>query len=126
MRLVTWNCCRGAYDVKLSRLRSLQPDLAVLQECRRPPGTEASAVWFGSNARQGIAIVARPPFRLDAEPARAGSQSMFAARVLGPVSFTVVAVWAQQEPTYSEALRRGVTAYRDLLRASPTRAHRSP
>jgi endonuclease/exonuclease/phosphatase family metal-dependent hydrolase len=45
---------------------------------------------------------------------------MFAARVLGAVSFTVVAVWAQQEPTYSEALRCGLTVYRDLLAAGPS------
>ena len=44
---------------------------------------------------------------------------MFPARVLGPVPFTVVAVWAQREPTYSEALRRGLDVYRDLLVAGP-------
>ena len=50
---------------------------------------------------------------------RPGTASFFAARVRGPVSFTVLAVWAQREPTYSEALRRGVEVYRDLLLAGP-------
>ena len=45
---------------------------------------------------------------------------MFAARVVGPANFTAVAVWAQQEPNYSEALRRGLTAYRDLLATGPS------
>lgn len=76
-------------------------------------------VWFGCNSRQGVGIIARPPFRLIAEPVRAGTQSMFAAKVLGPVSFTAVAVWAQLEPTYSEALRLGLTIYRDLLLSGP-------
>jgi Endonuclease/Exonuclease/phosphatase family. len=44
---------------------------------------------------------------------------MFAARVQGPVTFTAVAVWAQPEPTYSEALRRAVAIYRDLLLSGP-------
>jgi endonuclease/exonuclease/phosphatase family metal-dependent hydrolase len=45
---------------------------------------------------------------------------MFPARVNGPVSFNVLAVWAQPEPSYSEALRRGLVVYRDLLLAGPT------
>ena len=44
---------------------------------------------------------------------------MYAAHVLGPVNFTLVAVWAQQEPTYTAALRGGVEVYRDLLTTSP-------
>ncbi len=45
---------------------------------------------------------------------------MFAAHVDGPTCFTVVGVWAQREPSYSEALRRGIAAYRDLLSDGPT------
>ena len=119
IRLATWNCCRGAYGAKLSRLQRLEPDLAVLQECARPSQADTSAVWFGTNPKQGVGIVARPPFELISEPVRAGTRSMFAAKVLGPVTFTVVAVWAQPEPTYSEALRRGVATYRDLLVSGP-------
>ena len=119
IRLVTWNCCRGAYDAKLSRLQRLEPDVAVLQECARPLEARPDTAWFGSNPRQGVGILARSPFRLFAEPVRAGTQSMFAARVQGSVTFTVVAVWAQPEPTYSEALRRAVTIYRDLLLSGP-------
>lgn len=120
IRLVTWNCCRGAYDVKLKRLAPLQADVAVLQECGRPPEVDASAAWYGTNPRQGVAVLARPPFSVVPEPARSGTQSMYGARVDGPVSFAVVAVWAQQEPTYSEALRRGLSVYRDLLVAGPS------
>jgi len=120
IRLVTWNCCRGTFDSKWQRLLGLQPDLAVLQECATPTATASSTAWFGSNPKQGIAVVAQPPFHVSAEPAREGSRSMFAARVKGPVSFTVVAVWAQLEPTYSEALRRGLTVYRDVLLAGPS------
>jgi endonuclease/exonuclease/phosphatase (EEP) superfamily protein YafD len=120
IRLVTWNCCRGAYEAKAARLDALRPDVAVLQECARPDPPNASVAWFGANLRQGVAVISRPPYRVLPEPVREGSQSMFAARVLGPVSFTVVAVWAQREPTYSEALRRGLEVYRDLLAAGPT------
>jgi hypothetical protein len=112
---VTWNCCRGPYETKLGRLRTLRPDVAVLQECAHPPREEASAVWFGSDPRQGIAVVVKPPLRVLAEPPRKGTDSMFAAQVRGPFSFTVLATWAQPEPTYSEALRRGLQVYRDLL-----------
>jgi endonuclease/exonuclease/phosphatase family metal-dependent hydrolase len=76
-------------------------------------------VWFGSNPRQGIAVVAGPPLWVVAEPTRDGTASMFAAKVLGPMPFTVLATWAQLEPTYSEALRRSLHVYRDLLLGGP-------
>jgi endonuclease/exonuclease/phosphatase family metal-dependent hydrolase len=119
IRLVTWNCCRGGYAPKLARLDALRPDVAVIQECAQPPERGASTAWFGTNPRQGIAILSREPFHLAPEPARAGTGSIFAAQVHGPVDFTVLAVWAQREPTYSEALRRGLAVYRDLLTAGP-------
>ena len=75
--------------------------------------------WFGANPRQGVAITVRAPYHIHAEPGRGQSQSMFAARVLGPIEFTVVAVWAQQEPSYSEALRLGIRVYSDLLANGP-------
>ena len=36
MRLVTWNCCRGAYARKAPLLDSLAPDIAVLNYCFIP------------------------------------------------------------------------------------------
>jgi len=93
--------------------------VAVVQECASPPHAGPGAAWFGSNPRQGIAVLTRPPLTVVPEPVRDGTRSMYAARVEGPVEFTIVAVWAQQEPTYSEALRRGVEAYRDVLMTSP-------
>jgi hypothetical protein len=119
IRLVTWNCCRGPYEAKAGRLGHLAPDVAVLQECARPLQADPAVAWFGANPRQGVAIAARAPYRIRAEPVRGQSQSMFAARVLGSVDFTVVAVWAQQEPSYSEALRLGIAVYRDLLATGP-------
>ena len=119
IRLVTWNWCRGRYEAKLSRLRHLRPDVAVLQECARPPRLGSSTVWFGANPRQGVAVIVQPPLHIIPAPVRDGSQSMFAASIRGPVEFTVLAVWAQLEPSYSEALRRGLAVYRDLLLAGP-------
>jgi hypothetical protein len=80
---------------------------------------DASTAWFGANPRQGVAVVGQPPFRVIPEPVRDGSRSVFAARISGPVELTVLAVWAQREPSYSEALRRGLAVYRDLLLAGP-------
>jgi hypothetical protein len=101
-------------------LDSVGPDVVVLQECARPSPPNPSVAWFGANPRQGVAIIGRAPFRVLPEPVREGTSSMFAGRVLGPVNFTVVAVWAQPEPNYSEALRRGLSIYRGLLTAAPS------
>jgi exonuclease III len=119
MRLVTWNCCRGSWEAKLDRLEGLSAEVATIQECARPPHQDPTTAWFGSDSRQGIAIRVRPPFTVLPRPARDESRSMFAARVQGPVEFTLLTVWAQREPTYTAALHRGLDAYRDLLLAAP-------
>jgi hypothetical protein len=36
VRLVTWNCCSGPLDRKLSDLATLAADIAVVPECPRP------------------------------------------------------------------------------------------
>jgi len=76
-------------------------------------------VWFGSKPRQGIAVVVKQPLQVVAATPRDGTASMFAASVSGPSSFTVLATWAQREPTYSEAVRRGLKVYRDILLGGP-------
>jgi hypothetical protein len=85
IRIVTWNCYRGAFGPKMARLGVLQPDIAVLQECERPDQESASVAWFDVGLRQGIAIFVRSPFYVLVQPQRHGADSMFAARVLGPV-----------------------------------------
>ena len=68
MRLVTWNCCRGAYSTTGALLDSLAASLVVVQECAKPDVGSEKSLWFGENARQGIAVRASDPYTIQALP----------------------------------------------------------
>ncbi len=122
MILVTWNCCRGPYLKKVALLDSLNADIAVLQECPRPPIESDRCLWFGDNPRQGIAIIAKPPYSLARLPARrAVPRFIVPMTVTGPRAFTLLAVWskARQKHTYVAAVMKAVRMYRELLAAGP-------
>ena len=122
MRLVTWNCSRGAFARKVPLLDSLEADIAVVQECARPTHESDQCIWFGENPRQGIAVKARPPYRLiRVEPLKDVPKFMFPVQVEGPVSFTMLVVWSKRDKyAYVEAVVRGVQMYRDLILTGPT------
>lgn len=123
MRLVTWNCCRGPLEKKAALLESLSPDIAVLQECARPASESESCLWFGHNPRQGIAVVAREPYRLRRiEPRPRVPRYIVPIAVTGPVAFTILAVWSKggQAYSYVEAVIRAARMYRPLIETSPT------
>jgi exodeoxyribonuclease III len=123
MRIVTWNCCRGPYSVKVPLLESMAFDIAVVQECARPDVESDTCLWFGDNARQGIAVRASNGYRVRALP-RAADVPKFAfpVQVIGPESFTLLAVWSKggQKFRYVRAVVKAVQVYRALFEASPT------
>ena len=123
MRLVTWNCCRGPLEKKASLLEALSPDIAVLQECAKPAVESDACLWFGDNPRQGIAVVAKEPYRVQRiEPRKRVPKYIVPVAVSGPVAFTLLAVWSKGAQTYSyvEAVIRAARMYRPLIEASPT------
>lgn len=118
MRLVTWNCCRGAFARKAPLLEPLAFDLAVIQECAKPSAETDHCLWFGGNPRQGIAVVSREPYRIRAMERRIGvPRYTFPVEVTGPESFLLLAVWSkgQQRHPYVEAVVKAVRLYRHLF-----------
>src|SRR5271165_5982378 len=96
MRLVTWNCCRGAYLKKAPLLNALAPDIAVIQECARPATATDQCLWFGDNPRQGVAVAANGRYRIRALPAVPGvPRYAIPVEVTGPNHFLLIAVWSK-------------------------------
>lgn len=122
MRLVTWNCCRGKFNRKVSLLDALEADVAVIQECAKPDEESSQCVWFGENPRQGIAVLARPPYRLKKiRPLADVPKFIFPIQVSGPERFSMLVVWSKHDKyRYVEGIVRGVEMYRDLILSSPT------
>ena len=97
MRIVTWNCQMGL-DKKADALLSLNPDLAVVQECSegstlalQERGYEA--LWFGSNPLKGLGVFCRKGWSIRAlhEPRQ---NWIVPISVDAPTPFTLIAVWA--------------------------------
>jgi len=122
MRIVTWNCCRGKFAAKTPFVRELAPDVAVIQECARPEAESPQVRWVGDNPNQGLAVLtsadfAAEPIAVDAEVPR----WMVPFRIIGPVEFTLVAVWALPDRgSYSRAVCHGIDALAGLIASGPT------
>jgi len=121
VRIATWNCCRGRFEAKVPLLDSLRPDIAVIQEVARP-ADPARALWYGSNPKQGLAVLARNGYTVDAVSTHAGVQRhIVPIQVTGPHHFFLLAVWSQRDPQhpYVQGVIRAVELYRDLIQAQP-------
>ena len=120
MKLITWNCCRGAYAARIAAALDLGADVAILQECARPDTLlgRNNCAWFGSNTRQGVAIVTSNGFSVEAL-SPAGGASAYAARIVGAVSFNLLAVWSVPDPTYARAVTRELESRRAFLLDAP-------
>lgn len=123
MRIVTWNCFRGDCLERAAELKSLAPDVSVLQECAQPGSSDASrsVAWFGDSPRQGVGVVASAPFIVSPGAANpAFKHTAFPAIVRGPTSFHLLAVWAQPNPSYVRSLLDALDIYADFLRSAPS------
>ena len=122
MKIVSWNCFRGECYARAADLDDLKADLIILQECSEPAGLPLRpAVWFGTNPKHCLAVVGREGLTLEALPqSRELDHSVFPLRVGGDYSFNVLAIWAMPDPTYVEAVLRGLDVYGPLLEQAPT------
>lgn len=128
MRLVTWNCCSGPVDRKLSDLATLEADIAVVPECPRIQEQPGATVWRGGKPRackptKGLAVFATGPWQVHRAVAPRGlPRYVLPVHVSGPESFLLLAVWAMPHPTipYVRGMHRAVRACRSLMQAQPT------
>lgn len=122
MRLVTWNACRGPFAVKASLLERLEADIAVIQEIASPGENTTRTLWFGDNRNQGLAVVARSPYRLRALPQHtAAPKYIIPVAVEGPVSFVLFAVWTlgKQPMPYVQAASTAIDLYASTFAEEP-------
>jgi hypothetical protein len=131
LRLVAWNCDRG-FATKSERLDSLAWDVAVVSECS-PRDADSYAgqagielVWDGAGYK-GLAVFARPPFRLtldaDYEPRL---ELVLPMRVGGPVPFNLLAAWTKKirldgrDARYVRLLHLALDRYQRFIEERPT------
>jgi exodeoxyribonuclease III len=127
MRIVTWNCQTG-FDKKADALLSLNPDVAVVQECSekstlafRQRGYES--LWFGSNSLKGLGVFSREDWSI-----RALSQPeqkwIVPVEVDAPIPFTLIAVWAcrtgiNKADNYVGLIYQALMSYTEWFNGTP-------
>jgi exodeoxyribonuclease-3 len=123
VRIVTWNCCRGAYAAKVPLIGDLAPDVAVVQECARPKEEAPGCVWTGKNPRQGLAVTAGEGWNVERlDPIPDLPRYALPVKVSGPTDFLLLGIWAlaDRPHCYVKAVIRAVELYRDAIAAQPT------
>lgn len=95
LRIAAWNCCAGPLAPKLRAARRLRADILVLPEAPRVPEGEQVA-WIGENPRKGLAVLVRPPWRVErvALPRVELPRYFLPVRIVGPETFMLWGVWA--------------------------------
>lgn len=123
LRLLTWNCCSGPLATKLPLIESFGADVAVIPECPQLPAEPGATLWFGTNPRKGLGVIARSPWRLE----RLGSfvsppRWLRPVRVSGPNSFLLWAIWGYNDRPhrYVRGIHRAVDLSRHWFPAGPT------
>ena len=122
MRLTTWNCCTGPLERKLTALRTLRSDIAVVPECPELP-RGPRCYWLGENSRKGLAIVTRGPWTEAPVPLpRRLPRYVQPLQITGPESFLLVAVWAMNvgRDRYVRGLHRAIDRLAPGISAQPT------
>jgi hypothetical protein len=102
-------CARSSRE-KTSALDALDPDIVVLTEAPVPGPDMPDVLWFGER-RLGVAIYAKPPFRVMRTRQVRPIPCVYPAKVTGPTAFTIFGVWTWPAPTYKAAFLNGLNAY---------------
>ena len=123
-----------AFHRKSRAILAERPDIMVIGECAAPEilgerielDRLGEMVWVGTNPHKGLAVFARRGYRISIDPSHDPSlKYLLPVRVEGPVSFRLLAVWAQN---FSDGITRkdqpgpfrlGLDHYRPFLADGP-------
>jgi len=133
--MVVWNCRMGLAR-KLDALLELRPDVAILPEAGDQSRLSTSVlkahglsyVWIGRNHTKGLGVLVRAPYQLTAAPDLDSSlEWVLPLRITGPMSFTLLAVWAMNHRASNKKpgegqlrqVDRAIDLFENALRAGP-------
>lgn len=126
MRIISWNC-QMAFRKKAEAIIALNPDIVIIQESEHPHKLNQStfytnikdSIWLGENPNKGLSILSLSSYKLDLLPIHSNEFRFVAPlRILGPIEFTMLAVWACHDKylTYNGVIKFAVKRYWEALR----------
>ena len=104
LRIVSWNC-QGAFRKKYQSAFELNPDILVIQECESidrlkgfvPSEWLDSAIWVGDKPAKGLAVFAKPGFKLQILDCYQPIFRHIVPIVIEPLAIRLFAVWAMND-----------------------------
>lgn len=123
MRFIAWNC-NERFDRNYLHLRDLDFDVAVVTECGPfepvlgEPRAVSSVLKLAVEQprhTKHIGVLAQDPWRVEPLPPVPSQPWLLPVRVIGPVEFTILAVWAlgpewvEERLTYAQQTARVIT-----------------
>jgi exodeoxyribonuclease III len=135
MRIVVWNC-NMALGRKLPSLQALNPDVAIISEAsesaRLPSilgnSEEVTYLWRGRSLTKGLGVLATKPYVIEIiDPVEQNLEWVIPIKVSGPISFTLLAVWAMNQRAVNKIMdinenrqaRQAVDVYAHLFADGP-------
>jgi exonuclease III len=131
LRIVTWNC-NMALRLKFDRLRSLRPDVAVVQECADPDAAGkgwhpdcTSYDWIGFNPDKGLGIFTFGDLALTRHPSYSETYALYLPEVVsGRCRFNLLGLWTADPRKIPAGATHDPAAalqyYRSFLAAEPS------
>ena len=131
LRIVTWNC-NMALRLKFDRLRSLRPDVAVVQECADPDAVGkgwrpdcTSYDWIGFNPDKGLGIFTFGDLALTRHSNYAETYTLYLpVTVSGWCHFNLLGMWAADPRRIPAGTTNdpfpALQHYHDFLAAEPS------
>ena len=125
-RILSWNVALSL-RAKWDAITTLKPDIAILPEVSRADieslvPDQRHRDWIGDNEKKGLGVVTFGNYALDRDASVDSKYQFFLpARIAGPTSFTLLAVWALNHRNRSElagqrdATLQAITHYRGFL-----------
>lgn len=129
MKIVTWNC-QGAFRKKIEHIRSITPDILLVQECEHPDKIQfkeqsfipKDSYWYSDDGKKGIALFSFSDFKFELlREFNPTFRYVLPFRVYnGEFSFTLFAVWAMNNRENYDARYIGqvwlaINYYNDLI-----------
>ena len=121
MRLITWNCANGKYELKRNKLLELQPDIAVIQEAGLSGTSFGKDHWFGANLSVGVGVINSNYYEIETfESYNSEMWSIIPLRIRRNIDFNLLAVWTRKDSRYIEGLNRALNIYESFLLEKPS------
>lgn len=124
LRIVTWNCCKGSFTKKDTVFEKYNPDIAIIQEIKRPKKeNDEHCIWVPNRLTKelGVCVISLDDLTLQHCEGYPDLPEVFIpVNISGKVTFNLLAVWTQKTGNYIESFKHVLEDYQKFLQSAPS------